>query len=72
VDPNFVFVYSDDIPVVSATMEEHIVHVKKVLHRLDIRLTSSKCKFSQQETEYLGFNLSPEGMKPYNLRVQAV
>ena len=53
---NFVFIYLDDILVVSATMEEHIAHVRKVLCRLDeagLRLKPSKCKFAQQEIEYL-------------------
>jgi len=31
---NFVFIYLDDIIVISATMKEHIVHVKEVLSHL--------------------------------------
>jgi len=68
----FVFIYLDDILVVFATMEEHIAHVKKVLCHLDkagLRLKSGKCKFAQQEIEYLGFTLSPEGVKPNSLKV---
>ena len=53
---NFVFIYLDDILLVSSTMEEHIAHVKKVLCHLDeagLRLKPSKCKFYQQEIKYL-------------------
>ena len=56
-------------------MEEHIAHVSKVLCRLDeagLRLKPSKCKFVQQEIKYLGFTLSPEGVKPNSLKVRAV
>ena len=72
---NFVFIYLDDILVVSATIEEHIAHVRKVLCRLDeagLRLKPSKCKFARQEIEYLGFTLSPEGVKLNSLKVRAV
>ena len=72
---NFVSIYSDDILVVSATMEEHIAQVRKVLCRLDeagLRLKPSKCKFAQQEIEYLGFTLSPKGVKPDSLKIRAV
>ena len=56
-------------------MEEHIAHVKKVLGCLDearLRLKPSKCKFAQKEIEYLGFTLSPEGVKPNSLKIRAV
>jgi len=68
-----VFIYLDDILVVSATMEEHIAHVKKILSHLGearLRLKPRKCKFAQQEIEYLGFTLSPEVVKPNSLKVQ--
>jgi len=52
----FVFIYLDDILVVSATMDEHIAPVKKVLCQPDedgLRQEPSKCKFAQQEKNIL-------------------
>ena len=60
----FVFVYLDDILVVSGSVEEQVVHVKKVLKRIGeagLRLKPEKCKFATQEIEYLGHTLTPEG-----------
>jgi len=37
-----------------------------VLSRL--RLKPSKCKSAQKEIKYLGFTLSPEGVKPDSLK----
>ena len=52
-----VAVYLDDILIYSATMEEHCATTHEVLKRLqeyDLYLRPEKCKFNQQQVEYLG------------------
>ena len=55
---DFVFVYIDDILIASATEEEHIEHITKVLERLRInkfKIRPEKCSFFQNQIEYLGY-----------------
>jgi len=71
----FVYVYLDEILIVSSNMEEHLGHVGKVLKRLDeagLRLRPGKCAFAQREIDYLGYTLSALGVRPNNRKVQAI
>jgi len=68
-------VYLDDILVFSDTEEAHIGHVKEVLQRLreaKLYLRLDKCEFHTQQTEYLGYIVSPEGIKIDPLRVKTI
>ena len=71
----FVFIYLDDILIASSSMEEHVVHVARVLDKLmeaGLRLKPSKCAFAHREIDYLGFTLTTTGIKPNNAKVEAV
>ncbi|USP73296.1 Reverse Transcriptase [Curvularia clavata] len=72
----FATAYLDDVLVYSkGTLEEHIEHVKKVLRKLKeykLYLQPGKCEFHTQETEFLGFIISTEGVKMNPKKVQAV
>ena len=71
----FVNVYIDDVIVFSATLEEHLEHLKLVITRLveaGLKLQPAKCHFAQAEVEYLGHLVTPKGLKPTALHVQAV
>ena len=53
----FVYVYLDDMLIVSSNMQEHLSHVEKVLKHVNesgLRLKPGKCAFAQNEIEYLG------------------
>ena len=70
-----VSVYLDNLLIASKSMTEHMVHVKKILLRLKdagLRLKPSKCMFATEEIEYLGYTLTPEGVKPNSKKVEAV
>ena len=72
---NFVFVYLDDLLIVSRSFQEYLEHVEKVLTRLEeagLRLKPSKCAFAQEKVEYLGHTLSASGVSPNDNKVQAV
>jgi len=72
---NFVFVYLDDMLIVSKSFQEHLQHVGKVLTRLEeagLGLKHSKCAFAQEKVEYLGHTLSASGVSPNDKKVEAV
>ena len=68
-------VYIDDILIFSANLEEHIGHVKAVLgklreHHLFAKL--EKCIFHTTTVEFLGFFITPEGIKMDQKKVEAI
>ena len=73
--PNaYTFIY-DIIVLTKGTETEHWEEVKKVLERLDamnIRLNLDKCKIAEENSDWLGFQLSETGIKPLNNKVQGI
>ena len=69
------YVFLDDILIVTkGTKEKHFEAVKQVLKRMDntnVRLKWEKCKFAEEEIEWLGYKLSQTGIKQINSKVQA-
>ena len=63
---DFCIAYMDDVLVyTNGTLEEHIQHVRKVLKRLqehELYVKLEKCEFHVQETRFLGFIISPDGI----------
>jgi hypothetical protein len=56
-------------------MEEHLVHLRKVMERLrkaGLTLKPTKCHFVQREVEYLGHLITPQGLKTNSRLVSAV
>jgi len=63
---DFCTAYIDDILVYSTTLEEHRIHVQKVLEALyaeRILLKPEKYEFDVQTTRYLSYVLSAEGLE---------
>ena len=59
--------FLDDILVASPTIEEHIVHLDKVLTalgRANLKLHPTKCAIARAETTCLGHLLNRDGIKP--------
>lgn len=74
-DPEFVNVYIDDVIVFSPTLEEHLGHLQQVISTLldaGLKLKPNKCHFAREEVEYLGFLVTPGGLKPTNAHIKAV
>ena len=67
--------YIDDILVFSSTLEQHVQHLELVVNRLlkfGLKLRPNKCHFIRQEVHYLGFVLTPFGLKTSEEHVRAV
>lgn len=70
-----VFVYLDDIVVVSSTFEAHIQSLTEVARRLrlaNLSINLDKSKFCLRELPYLGYIISSDGLRPNPDRVSAI
>jgi len=62
-----VIVYIDNLLVHSDTHEKHLQVLEEVLDHLQqnhLKIHLEKCNFGNKEVSYLGFTLTPEGIKP--------
>lgn len=67
--------YIDDILVYGKSREEHDARLRQVLEiarAKNIKLNKAKCKIAQTEIQYLGRELSREGIKPDKAKVKAI
>ncbi|KAK3540883.1 hypothetical protein QTP86_002978 [Hemibagrus guttatus] len=71
----FVFVYLDDILIFSSSLQEHVIHVSKVLRCLldnHLYVKPEKCEFHVTQVQFLGFIIKPGQIKMDPQKVQAV
>jgi len=64
-DCDFVIAYMDDILVISASLEEHIVHLK-------LYFTSEKCVFNVEKLTFLDHEVSVMGVQPLQAKVNII
>ncbi|XP_055527961.1 uncharacterized protein K02A2.6-like [Wyeomyia smithii] len=70
-----VIVYLDDVVVSGRTQTEHDNRLKALLDRLEsynVLLNRDKCQFNVSSLDFLGHNLSVNGVRPVESRVSAV
>ena len=68
-------VYLDDILLHSRKFDEHLRHLEAIFKRLELanlKLKPSKCSFGKRRTDYLGFEISEEGIKPSKAKTDAM
>src|SRR5882724_4433410 len=71
----FIVIYLDDILILSDSLEEHWVHVRRVLERLReyyLHSKPEKCLFHTQKIEFLGFMVTPTGISMDTAKTDAV
>jgi len=71
----FMIIYLDNILIFSKNLDEHKIHVRKVLERLqehNLHAKPKKCKFHTTSVEYLGVIIMPEGVCMDPRKVQAI
>ena len=70
---DFLLIYLDDLLVMSKTPEEHLIHLRLILSKMqhcNLSLKLSKCHFLQEQVKYLGHVLSSKGIQPSPDKVQ--
>ena len=71
----FFVVYFDDILIFSSSMEEHLTHIRDVLHVLrrdHLFAAKQKCEFGVPEVLFLGYVVSGKGLAMDQSKVEAV
>ena len=74
-DSNSILAYLDDIVIFSKDFQSHLVRLGEVLDRLEkanISLKLSKCVFGATKVDYLGYELSKDGVKPQGALTEAI
>ena len=72
---SFASPYLDDVVIFSPDAKTHEQHIQKVFDRLrshNLKLKLKKCNFFQKETNYLGFIINENGIKPDPSKVEAI
>ena len=68
-------VYIDDVGIFSDSWEEHMEKVAAVLRRLEdngCKINPLKCEWAVQETDFLGFWMTPDGVKPWKKKIDGI
>jgi len=71
----FCVAYLDDILVFLPDEETHREHVRAILTRVrhtGLTLKASKCEFHTTETEYLGYVISPRGLRMDEEKIRTI
>lgn len=64
--PDFVSVYLDFVLIFSETLDEHQEHLEpgiRCVEEAGMKLKLSKCQFVREDVKYLGYIITPEGLK---------
>ena len=68
-------IYLDDLAAFSGSWEEHLELLDKILTILQDKgfaVNPLKCEWGIQETDFLGHWLTPEGVKPWKKKIDAI
>nr|CAH8829254.1 unnamed protein product [Trichobilharzia regenti] len=73
--PKKCLIYLDDIIVFGQSLEDHHANLRAVFQRLresNLKLQASKCKFLQKSVNFLGHEITPQGVHTDSSKTQAV
>lgn len=71
----YVFVYLDDIVIVTPTFEKHLEILEEVLNRLknaNLKVSREKCKFCCPQIKYLGYIVDKNGLSVDPSKVESI
>ena len=68
--------YIDDILVVKrGSFDEHLAQLDEIFRRCqkaNIKMNALKCRFGLNEIDYLGYIVTPDGLRPNPKKIQAI
>ena len=70
-----VYCYMDDLLVFTPTEEEHLTVVEELFRRLEasgLAIHPDKAHYARSQLEFLGFNISQNGITPLSKKVEAI
>ncbi len=70
-----ILIYIDNVLIHTDTHEKHLEALEQVLMRLHqhhLKINLDKCLFGDQQVSYLGFTLTPEGIKPGEAKLKTI
>jgi Reverse transcriptase (RNA-dependent DNA polymerase) len=70
-----ILIYIDDVLIHTDTHEKHLKALEQVLMRLyqhHLKINLDKCLFGDKRVSYLGFTLTPEGIKPGEAKLKTI
>ena len=71
----FLLQFVDDLMSVSKSVAEHLYHIQKLLKTLaenNVTLNFEKTEFFKRELKFVGFILTPDGIKPDPAKIQFI
>lgn len=72
---DFCYPYLDDYLVFSKSAEDHEDHLRQLFSRMKnygVLINTAKCVFGASEVTFLGYQISEQGTKPLDSKVQAI
>lgn len=72
---DFLFSFADDVIIASVDAETHKRHLEEVFKRFNtygITINISKCCFGQEKLNFLGYEVSTDGIRPLQDKVKAI